>query len=550
MIRKYIYGTPFDTDAVISSLPGESGSPAYGEISTQEGFSFTYIMNEDDIVYGLGEANRGINKRGYCYVSNCSDDPNHTEDKRSLYAAHNFIVLAGKKPFGLFFDYPSTLTFDIGYTRMDTLKVSCEDADLNLYVIDGDSPYDIVRQFRHIIGRSYIPPKFAFGFGQSRWGYKTKEDFRKVAAGYRENHIPLDMIYMDIDYMDSYKDFTLGESFRADFPDFVQEMKDEHIRLIPIIDAGVKIEKGYDVYEEGVENRYFCQRGDGSDFVAAVWPGDTHLPDMLNADARRWFGDKYRFLTDQGIEGFWNDMNEPAIFYSAEGLAEAKEMARRFADGETENWDGSSGESVGVWQMGDKLAGLANSPDDYRRFYHNFNGQKVRHDKVHNLYGYNMTRAAGEAFDRIDPDRRFLMFSRSSYIGMHRYGGIWTGDNKSWWSHLLLNLKMMPSLNMCGFLYTGADLGGFGADTTRELLLRFLALGVFTPLMRNHSALGTREQECYQFEDVEDFRHVIGVRYRLLPYLYSEYMKAALNDDMYFKPLAFVYPDDKMASRI
>ena len=119
-----------------------------------------------------------------------------------------------------------------------------------------------------------------------------------------------------------------------------------------------------------------------------------------------------------------------------------------------------------------------------------------------------MTRAAGEAFDRIDPDRRFLMFSRSSYIGMHRYGGIWTGDNKSWWSHILLNLKMMPSLNMCGFLYTGADLGGFGADTTRELLLRFLALGVFTPLMRNHSALGTREQECYQFEDMEDFRHV------------------------------------------
>ncbi len=133
---------------------------------------------------------------------------------------------------------------------------------------------------------------------------------------------------------------------------------------------------------------------------------------------------------------------------------------------------------------------------------------------------------------------------------MHRYGGIWTGDNKSWWSHILLNLKMMPSLNMCGFLYTGADLGGFGADTTRELLLRFLALGVFTPLMRNHSALGTREQECYQFENTEDFRHVIGVRYRLIPYIYSEYMKAALSDDLYFKPLAFVYPDDKMACRI
>ncbi len=547
MIQKYIYGTPLQTDAVTSGIPAAGGIPSYGTISIQEGFTFTYTMADDDIVYGLGEANRGVNKRGYCYISDCTDDPNHTEDKLSLYGAHNFIVVWGKQTFGMFFDYPSRLTFDIGYTRKDTLTVSCENADLDLYVITGDSPYDIVKQFRHLTGRSYIPPKFAFGFGQSRWGYKTKEDFRKVAEGYRQNHIPLDMIYMDIDYMDSYKDFTLSENF-DDFPEFVREMKGRHIRLIPIIDAGVKIEKGYDVYEEGVQNRYFCQREDGSDFIAAVWPGDTHFPDVLNPDARKWFGDKYRFLTDQGIEGFWNDMNEPAIFYSKEGLDEAKELARRFADGEDGRWDGAG--SVGVWQMGDKLRSLANSPEDYRRFYHNIDGKKVRHDKVHNLYGFNMTRAAGEAFERIDPDRRFLMFSRSSYIGMHRYGGIWTGDNKSWWSHLLLNLKMLPSLNMCGFLYTGADLGGFGADTTRELLLRFLALGVFTPLMRNHSALGTREQECYQFENIEDFRHVIGVRYRLLPYLYSEYMKAALNDDLYFKPLAFVYPEDRMAARI
>ena len=554
MIRKHIYGTPFETEAVMTDIAQADGTPAYGVIDTQDGFYFTYIMDDDDIVYGLGEANRGINKRGYCYISDCSDDPNHTEDKRSLYGAHNFIIIAGEKSFGLFFDYPSKITFDIGYTRMDTLNVACENADLTLYVIDGDTPYDIVKQFRTMIGQSYIPPKFAFGFGQSRWGYKTKEDFEKVAQGYRENHIPLDMIYMDIDYMDSYKDFTVNDDFK-DFPAFVREMKDRHIRLIPIIDAGVKIENGYDVYEEGVKNRYFCQREDGSDFVAAVWPGDTHFPDVLNPEARKWFGDKYRFLTDQGIEGFWNDMNEPAIFYSKEGLEEAKDMARKFAETGTSNWDGSekdreAKEDIGVWQLGDKLGSLANSQDDYKRFYHNVNGQMVRHDKVHNLFGFNMTRAAGEAFERIDPDRRFLMFSRSSYVGMHRYGGIWTGDNKSWWSHILLNLKMMPSLNMCGFLYTGADLGGFGADTTRDLLLRFLALGVFTPLMRDHAALGTREQECYQFENMEDFRHVVGVRYRLLPYLYSEYMKAALTDDMYFKPLAFVYPDDKMARQI
>ncbi len=542
MIRKYRYGAPFDTEAVTEKVETANGAFPYGKISLEKGFDFTYVMDEDDIVYGLGEANRGINKRGYCYISNCTDDPNHTEDKRSLYGAHNFIIVSGKTAFGLFFDYPSELTFDIGYTRMDTLKVTCADADLDVYVIEGESAYDIVKQFRHVIGRSYIPPKFAFGFGQSRWGYTTKEDFRKVAAGYRENHIPLDMIYMDIDYMDSYKDFTLNPENFPDFPDFVKEMKDQELRLIPIIDAGVKVESGYEVYEEGVEKRYFCQREDGSDFVAAVWPGDTHFPDVLNKDARKWFGNKYSLLIDQGIEGFWNDMNEPAIFYSSEGMEEAKKLAGEFS----RDKEGR----IHIWKMQGELNSIANNLEDYRRFYHNIDGKKIRHDKVHNLFGYNMTRAAGEAFDRIDPKKRFLMFSRSSYIGMHRYGGIWMGDNKSWWSHILLNLKMLPSLNMCGFLYTGADLGGFGADATRDLVLRHMALGVFTPLMRNHSALGTRAQECYQFENVADFRNVVNTRYRLVPYLYSEYMKAALNDDMYFKPLGFVYPDDKMAVRV
>lgn len=211
MIRKYRYGTPFDTEALTEKIETTEGVFPYGEISQEEGFAFTYIMDEDDIVYGLGEANRGINKRGYCYISDCTDDPEHTEDKRSLYGAHNFIIVSGKMTFGLFFDYPSKLTFDIGYTRMDTLKVSCENADLDIYVIEGENAYDIVKQFRHVIGRSYIPPKFAFGFGQSRWGYTTKEDFRTVAKGYRENHIPIDMIYMDIDYMQSFKDFTLSE---------------------------------------------------------------------------------------------------------------------------------------------------------------------------------------------------------------------------------------------------------------------------------------------------------------------------------------------------
>ena len=487
---------------------------------------------------------RGINKRGWIYISNCTDDPNHREDTRSLYAAHNFLVFAEKEPFGIFLDNPGKVTFDIGYTQQDTAVITAESWDMDVYFIDGEDLKDVVRQFRRMIGRSYIPPKWAFGFGQSRWGYKSEDDVREVERRYRELGIPLDSIYLDIDYMERFKDFTLNNETFPNFPEFVKEMREKHIHLVPIIDAGVKIEEGYPVYEEGVENGYFCKDEDGKEFVAAVWPGRVHFPDMLNPEARRWFGLKYKFLLDQGIDGFWNDMNEPSIFYSEKRLEKVFE--------ELESFRGKNQDLMTHFRFKGLVMELANNPEDYRSFYHNFNGEgkPVRHDKVHNLYGYNMTRAAGEAFEELEPDRRILMFSRSSYIGMHRYGGIWQGDNLSWWSHLLLNIKMMPSLNMCGFLYTGADLCGFGADTTEDLALRWMQFGVFTPLMRNHAALGTREQELYQFSNREACGKMVKIRYSLLPYLYSEYMKAALRDEMMFRPLAFDYPDDPYADQI
>ena len=161
-----------------------------------------------------------------------------------------------------------------------------------------------------------------------------------------------------------------------------------------------------------------------------------------------------------------------------------------------------------------------------------------------------MTRAAGEAFERLVPDRRILMFSRSSFVGMHRYGGVWTGDNRSRWGHILLNLQQLTGLNMCGFLYCGADVGGFRADATEDLLLRWTELGMFTPLFRNHSAKGTRRQEFYRYEHVQDFRNLVALRYALIPYLYSEFMKAALENDMNFIPLAFAYPDDERAVHV
>lgn len=544
MITKYTYGNPFQTDAVVQKLEVQNGDVPYFTVAkTEEQLQFEYTLENEEKVYGLGENVRGINKRGWIYKSCCADEPNHLEDRTSLYASHNFLVLdGGKEQFGVFFDYPGIITFDVGYTHLNELKITLSEPDADVYVMTGESILDIVKQFRQLIGRSYIPPKWAFGYQQSRWGYMNEADIREVVKGHRKKKIPLESIYMDIDYMERFKDFTVNQERFPDFPEFVKEMKAQHIHLVPIIDAGVKVEEGYDVYEEGIEKGYFCKKENGEYFVAGVWPGKVHFPDVLNKEAREWFGNKYQVLLDQGIEGFWNDMNEPSIFFAQDRMDETFDKIAELKD---KNLD------LDTFQQFTGLVGsLANNTDDFKKFYHNVDGKMMRHDKVHNLFGYNMTRAAGEAFERLSPEKRILMFSRSSYIGMHRYGGIWTGDNKSWWNHLLLNLRMMPSLNMVGILYTGADIGGFGADATEDLVMRWTQLAMFSPLMRNHSAMGTREQEVYRFDHVEEFRKIINIRYGLLAYIYSEYMKSALNSEMYFKPLSFVYTDDEFASQV
>ncbi len=544
MITKYTYGNPFQTDAVVQKLEVQNGDvPYFTVVKTEEQLQFEYTLENEEKVYGLGENVRGINKRGWIYKSCCADEPNHVEDRTSLYASHNFLVLdGGKEQFGVFFDYPGIITFDVGYTHLNELKITLSEPDADVYVMTGESILDIVKQFRQLIGRSYIPPKWAFGYQQSRWGYMDEDDIREVVKGHREKKIPLESIYMDIDYMERFKDFTVNQERFPDFPEFVKEMKAQHIHLVPIIDAGVKVEEGYDVYEEGIEKGYFCKKENGEYFVAGVWPGKVHFPDVLNKEAREWFGNKYQVLLDQGIEGFWNDMNEPSIFFAQDRMDETFDKIAELKD---KNLD------LDTFQQFTGLVGsLANNTDDFKKFYHNVDGKMMRHDKVHNLFGYNMTRAAGEAFERLSPEKRILMFSRSSYIGMHRYGGIWTGDNKSWWNHLLLNLRMMPSLNMVGILYTGADIGGFGADATEDLVMRWIQLAMFSPLMRNHSAMGTREQEVYRFDHVEEFGKIINIRYGLLAYIYSEYMKSALNSEMYFKPLSFVYTDDEFASQV
>ena len=543
MIQRFSFGHSFPTQSVVLSLPAESGPVPF---LTPDSTGWRFTLSEQAAVYGLGEMPRGINKRGWHYITNNTDESRHSEDKLSFYGAHNFLLVRdGSTCFGLFVDFPGKVYYDIGYTRHDLFSFHTETPDYDLYLLSGGNENAICREFRALIGRSYIPPKWAFGLAQSRWGYKTEEDVREVARQYKEHDLPLDMISMDIDYMQDYADFTVNKERFPDLAKLSADLKAQGIRLVPIIDAGVRIDPNDPTCTEGLEKGYFCKKADGTPFVAAVWPGKAYFADFLRPEVREWFGHKYKALTDCGIEGFWNDMNEPSLFYSPERLrAFLNDMAA------LREKDNIEQEEFFLRVVGGAM-GLMNSPADYASFYHEADGRKVRHDQVHNLYGGSMTRAAGEAFADLRPGQRTLLYSRSSFIGSHRYGGIWLGDNNSSWAQLLANIQMMPSVQMCGFLYSGADLCGFSSDTTPDLALRWLEFGLLTPLMRNHSAVGTRMQEYYRFPEVlPAVRNMIRLRYALLPYLYSEFMKAALENTSYFRPLAFDYPDDPDAREV
>lgn len=543
MIQRFSFGHPFPTQSVVLSLPAESGPVPF---LTPDSTGWRFTLSEQAAVYGLGEMPRGINKRGWHYITNNTDESRHSEDKLSFYGAHNFLLVRdGSTCFGLFVDFPGKVYYDIGYTRHDLFSFHTETPDYDLYLLSGGNENAICKEFRTLIGRSYIPPKWAFGLAQSRWGYKTEEDVREVARQYKEHDLPLDMICMDIEYMQDYADFTVNKERFPDLTKLSADLKAQGIRLVPIIDAGVRVDPNDSTCTEGLEKGYFCKKADGTPFVAAVWPGKAYFADFLRPEVREWFGHKYKALTDCGIEGFWNDMNEPSLFYSPERLhAFLNDMAA------LREKDNIEQEEFFLRVVGGAM-GLMNSPADYASFYHEVDGRKVRHDQVHNLYGGNMTRTAGEAFADLRPGQRTLLYSRSSFIGSHRYGGIWLGDNNSSWAQLLANIQMMPSVQMCGFLYSGADLCGFSSDTTPDLALRWLEFGLLTPLMRNHSAVGTRMQEYYRFPEVlPAVRNMIRLRYALLPYLYSEFMKAALENTSYFRPLAFDYPDDPDAREV
>lgn len=540
-VEKVRFGRPFPTESIILNDFHEKAFETdhlFKATTFKATTHLTIAMDIEDCVYGLGENLRGINKRGYQYVSFCTDEPKHMPGKTALYAAHNFFIVHSRdQSVGYYIDFAGKITYDIGFTNQENFEITVEGTDFDVYIYRG-TPNEIVTSFRKSIGQSYVPPIWGFGYQQSRWSYENMEIVENIADGFDQYDIPCDAIYLDIDYMERFKDFTISQRNFPEFESFNEKMLARDIKLIPIIDAGVKIEQGYDVYDEGLKNSYFCTDESGEPFVAAVWPGKVHFPDFLNPDVRKWFGEKYHGLMKKGIQGFWNDMNEPAVFYSEKGL---RELFIWLKEHENTNMDIYS-----FFEMTDRVARLSNADEDYKSMYHNIEGKRISHYDVHNLYGYFMTRAADEGFKILNANQRMLLITRASHVGMAKHSGIWTGDNHSWWEHLKLNIQMMPSLNMVGFLYAGADTGGFQDNVSPELMVRWMQFSLFTPLLRNHSAMGTRNQEPWRFEGKvkEHIRNLIRLRYSMIPFLYSEFMKASITYGMMFKPLSFEYEDE------
>ncbi len=539
----YRFGSPIETGAFVSEPKDwqwRTGAlPAEWSVSGLEGkgFSINMPLQSNDSIVGLGQHVGGVNCRGSSFRMYSTDCPVHIPSLRAMYGAHPFMIILRERPIGIFIDSPGEISLDAGASTRGMLTAKVSTAGFYLTVIEGDSAADIVSSYLTLVGEPFIPPRWAFGYHQSRWSYGNEGAVREIAQKLGEHDIPCDVIHMDIHYMRDYKVFTINTDSFPNLPKLSSDLREKGIRLISIIDPGVKIEDGYSVYEEGKQKGYFCQRADGKGaFVGAVWPGPSVFPDFFREDVRDWWGKLYVRLQSEGFAGFWNDMNEPSIFYTPDAF---KEYARKVRGFDERN-EFSEALSNLIWDKG-----LTNQESYYDEFVHDVNGERVPNREVHNLFGTLMTRATAEALAAEDESKRYFLLSRSSYPGMHRYAAIWTGDNHSWWEHLSLNIQMLISLNLSGFMFCGADTGGFGGDCTPEMLIRWTQLGAFSPFFRNHAALWARNQEPWVFDDetLALCRSGIKMRYALLPYIYSEFVKSASTRTPFIRGLFLDYKD-------
>ena len=464
-------------------------------------------LEDDSYVYGLGDKAKFLNHKGYEYISYNTDDPTpHNEQYKSLYKSINYLLVNhhNDKYFAIF--YPSTFKayFNIGKDKSDLLNISSYKGEHDFFLILGKDPTSITSSYASIVGLPLMSSLKMLGNQQSRWSYMNEDEVKEIASKYKEYQIPLDFIHLDIDYMDHFKDFTFNKTTFPSLKDLSSHLAKQGVGLVTILDAGVKEEKGYEVYDYLVNNNLACTL-DNEVYVNEVWPGRSIFPNFMNKNTKDYFKDcTKKWIKENGIRGMWCDMNEPASF------------------------KGPLPDNVEA-KVNDKI---------------------IHHEEFHNIYGESMVKGVCEAFK--EENMRPYVITRAAFATTTKYAMCWNGDNQSLWSHLQASLPQVCSMGLSSFPLDGVDIGGFSCDTTEELLIRFIEANMFSPFLRNHSAAGTIHQEpwCFSSKCLEIYRKMVNLRYKFIPYMYDLAYKAHKEGTPILRPLFFNYPFDKNVKEI
>ncbi|MET1248108.1 glycoside hydrolase family 31 protein [Sporolactobacillus sp. STCC-11] len=464
-------------------------------------FKIEKKLDQNTFFYGLGDKTGHLNKKGYHYKMWNTDNPSpHVESFDALYKSIPFLItLKEKQAFGYFLDNTFESIVDLGKENSDYYSFGAVGGDIDYYFIYGPSVKSVINRYTDLTGTTPLPQLWTLGYQQCRWSYTPENRLREIADNFREKDIPCDALYLDIDYMDGYRVFTWDHKKFPDPKRTLELLKKQGFKVVTIIDPGVKKDKGYSVYDQGIANDYFATDKDLVPYVNKVWPGDALYPDFSNEKVRNWWAGNQKIMTDTGVAGIWNDMNEPASFNGP-------------------------------------------LPDDV---LFNNDGVQADHREVHNVYGHYMSKATYEGIKQATGKRPFVI-TRACYAGTQKYATVWTGDNQSLWEHLRMSLPMLMNLGLSGIAFCGTDVGGFGFDCTAELLSRWVQVGAFTPLFRNHSSIYTRDQEPWAFDDQTEAinRKYIKLRYQLLPYLYDLLHDGESSGLPVIRPLFLHYQDD------
>lgn len=455
---------------------------------------------KDEKFIGLGEKSGNLDRRGAAYWHWNTDNPRYDNHSDPLYSTIPFYIgLHSGLVYGIYFDNTYKSYFNFGASQERFSSFGADDGEMDYYFVGGKKVADIIEGYTWLTGRMPMPPLWALGNQQCRWSYYPDEEVLNIAQTFRKKKIPADVIYLDIHYMDAYKVFTWHlERFRQ--PDkLLGDLKELGFHTTVIIDPGIKVEKGYQTYEDGLKNDVFIKYPDGEPYQGQVWPGWCHFTDYTQPKARQWWGRQFKGLVENGVEGFWNDMNEIATW------GQATPTFVQF------DWE----------------------------------GRGATYRKAKNIYGMLMARSTYEGTKSL-MNRRPLVLTRAGFAGLQRYTAIWTGDNQANDDHMLLGIRLVNSIGLSGVPFNGYDIGGFGGDATPALYARWISLGALSPFCRTHSAFNTKDSEPWAYgEDVEDIaRNYINFRYRLMPYLYSLFREASLTGLPVQRTLAIEYSQD------